>query len=150
MKAKYICQHHINEISQNPTLAISQLQKLRSIGQSKMNGAHWNEALRFYGTAYEVSYILLHADAVDDITRVKQYLRTALEYGFALRKSSVEANMGNFFSMVKNNIQPFQEVINIEKHMVPIQDISFLPLDEVDYLMMVFFNFEQSKIETRH
>jgi len=52
-----------------------------------MNGAHWNEALRFYGTAYEVSYILLHADAVDDITRVKQYLRTALEYGFALRKS---------------------------------------------------------------
>lgn len=150
MKAHYICPWHRQNMAQNPEEAEHLWYKLRVMAKHKMDNSRWTEAVTLYGTAYETSAILLVNGLQDETTRVKQFVRSAIEYGFALRKSEFKADMGKYVALVRDQLTPFQHRIDIERHLIPIQDIAYSPTEEVDYWMMLFFDLDHAHTQTCH
>ncbi len=108
---------------------------------------HWDQAVVIYGNAFEISEILLtNSQSKFSIDR---YLRTALEFAYAMRKSQTPCNLESFLRHVKKQIaltktttdlsyliQPIEEVINLPIHMADHWLTALLSLDAIEHRVL--------------
>jgi len=107
----------------------------------------WQKAAIIYGNAFEISELLLVSNPT--AFSVDRYLRTALEFAYALRKNKVVTNLNPLIPHIKNNIrnikhsmamefliQPVEEVINLPIHLSDHWMKSLLSLDSLDHRIL--------------
>ncbi len=144
---RYLCKDHRKEFSRNPKQAAQSWQEIIMRARSLFHLQHWDQAVVIYGNAFEISEILLTNSQTK--FSIDRYLRTALEFAYALRKSQTPCNLEAFLPHVKKQmaltktcdnlsylIQPIEEVINLPIHMADHWLTALLSLDAIEHRVL--------------
>ena len=144
---RYLCNDHRREFTRNPQQAAQSWQEIIMRARDLFYLEYWDQAVVIYGNAFEISEILLTNSQTQ--FSIDRYLRTALEFAYALRKSQTPCNLKAFLPHVKKQlsltkttahlpqlIQPIEEVINLPIHMADHWLTALLSLGAIEHRVL--------------
>ncbi len=144
---RYLCNSHRAQFINDPHHAAQSWQLIMLQAREIFHLQDWQKAAIVYGNAFEISELLLvsHPTAFS----VDRYLRTALEFAYALRKNQTDTNLNALIPHITENIQnikhsmamsfliqPVEEVINLPIHLSDHWMQSLLSLDSLDHRVL--------------
>ncbi|MBX2807110.1 MAG: hypothetical protein KTR20_00630 [Cellvibrionaceae bacterium] len=96
---RFLCADHRQLLIEQPAYADGLWSKLITAARQKTTEHKWDVAALIYGNAFETAEILIKQEHTT--TTVQCYLRTAIEFTYALRRCSYSANIALLLAAIK-------------------------------------------------
>ena len=148
-----LCNKHREYALQSPEIAKTMWCRLLEIGRAKMSVGQWDDAVGLYGSAFETADILLQGElsSAEDVDR---YINTALEFVYALRKSSFEFNRPCLLSAIRTRLEHeanYHELSRpLECIVSQLIDLIYAKITQVDECMAQLYSSENINSESFH
>ena len=149
MNKQFLCERHRLLALNNPEQSKKLCCKLSAMARGQIASELWNEAVPLYGTAFETADILLGSDTCKK-TATTRYLRAAMEFIYALRKSNYAADIAALVTLAEHRLGDMHEPQPLATLLCPLRDVAFAPLEEVDYWIELLFAMDESQHQTTH
>ncbi|MGR6873551.1 hypothetical protein ACU6U9_14870 [Pseudomonas sp. HK3] len=145
---KYLCDNHRGEFVNNPQQAIQAWQVIIEQARALFHSQDWQKASVAYGNAFEISELLLscHSSSFS----VDRYLRSALEYAYALRKEEANVNLYSLVQYVENNIQGIKHRLSVSLLLQPLEDVISMPINVADFWMVSLLSLDHIESRVLH
>ncbi len=130
-KICFLCPKHRQQLLGNPYYAQVIWMRLLSNARHKINQGDWNSAALVYGSAFETAEILFKQSGC--FYEVNRYLQSAIEFAYALRHCSYDADLGLLIAMVKLHLGDKLYPAQIKLLLKPLTDMAFSPLSEITF-----------------
>ncbi|WP_049721202.1 hypothetical protein [Gilvimarinus polysaccharolyticus] len=148
-KNQFLCSKHRALVLHNPAQSRQLCLKLRAMGRGYITERRWDDAVSAYGAALETADILLSHDDYNK-QATERYLRCAIELSYTLRKSRHNPDMNAIIHLVQQRLTPYYAPAPLQTMLVPLIDIAFSPLAEVDDWIEMLFILDNTAPHTHH
>ncbi len=145
---KYLCKNHRDEFTNNPQQAAQAWQVIMLRARELFRLEDWQKATVIYGNAFEISELLLkHNQSQFSADR---YLRSALEFAYAARKSQVTSNLNTLISHVQRTVESIQHSVPLTQLIQPIDEVINLPIHLADHWMQALLSLDSIEERVLH
>ncbi|MFT6390035.1 MAG: hypothetical protein ACJAUP_003435 [Cellvibrionaceae bacterium] len=140
-KIRFLCPKHRQKLLDNPEYAQTILVRLLSNARHKLDQGSWDNAALVYGSAFETAEILFEQS--DCFYEVNRYLQSAIEFAYALRHCSYEADLGMLVALIEEKLNEKLYPAQIKLLLKPLRDMAFSPLSEI------YFPIHRANLQTK-
>ena len=145
---RYLCNNHRDEFTNNPQQAAEAWQVIMLQARELFHVGDWQKATVIYGNAFEISELLLkHNQSQFSVDR---YLRSALEFAYAARKSQVTSNLNALINHVQRTIKNIQHSMALTQLIQPIDEVINLPIHLADHWMQALLSLDSIEERVLH
>ena len=81
---------------------------------------------------------------------VDRYLRSALEYAYALRKEQASVNFHLLVCHVENHIQDIKHTLSVPMLMKPLEEVIHMPINLADFWMVSLLSLDHIESRVLH
>ena len=145
---KYLCDLHRGEFVNNPQQAIQAWQVVIQQARALFHAKDWERASVAYGNAFEISELLLSCSG--SAFSVDRYLRSALEYAYALRKEQASVNFHLLVCHVENHIQGIKHTLSVPMLIKPLEEVILMPINLADFWMVSLLSLDHIESRVLH
>jgi hypothetical protein len=145
---KYLCNSHRDEFTNNPQHAARAWKNIIEQARELFHMKEWERATIIYGNAFEISELLLTSDPTQ--YSVDRYLRSALEFVYALRKKNTKVNLAALIFHVETSIKGISHSMATPQLMQPLEEVINLPINLVDFWMLSLLSLESIESRVLH
>lgn len=135
----FLCSKHREHVRQHPASARQMFCDLMERGRAQVRLGAWKEAVAFFGTAFETAEILLYSDPCP-WHAVDRYIRVAVEFTYALRKSPYHADIEALVALVKGRLENTMLPKLKEDLADMLDEIAYSPLGEAEFKMQTLYH----------
>lgn len=130
-------------------VALREWSQLIQNGRVQIEQADWNAAAITYGNAFEQVEALFSTNPNREYA-IESYIRTAVEFAYSLRKSTYTCDLSALLGIVKYRLEQEPCIASLDELLLPLRDISFAPVSEIDRWVQILFAMDAAKLHTKH
>ena len=147
---KYVETNSTSHHKHNPECPMHTWQASLSQARRLLHKHSWQEAAMEYRFAFEAAEQIIGKQE-NPIDNVKRYIRTAMEFAYALRMGCFPCDLQALVALVKFRLEEEKWLCAPIGHLIgPLEDVSFSPKPEVSRWMETLFAIEEAKKSSIH
>ena len=131
---KFICDQCEQTLKDDPVRIHSFWERAVTQGRLHTRAHQFDNAIMFYGNAFEASEFLLSKTTFSH-NAMNRFIRTGMEFLFALRKGGYLADLDHFIAEVKRKLESLMLPKDVSWYLRPLNDVVDHPMCAVDVWM---------------
>lgn len=149
MNMHFICKKHRYALENNLEYAVITWSKLFRIARKQADNMEWHKAATSYGNALDVAEIIFSSSPQS--TAVNRYIRTAVEFVYALRQDpEINYNILSISDFIKKNLEKNLYPANVDLLIKPLMDTVNAPIKNVHQWIQALFIADEMYSQHKH